>query len=66
MYLETVIDVIFTHFPHNIMIYSRDKLLVKCTLEEYIEIGDFDNLIVDTYEYVNKENKTMLIRVLEG
>ena len=66
MDLETVVDIVFKHFPDKILIYSRDKLIFKGYLRDFIRNTGFDNLIVDSYEYVNKENKTMLIRVLEG
>ena len=66
MNLITVADVVFKFFPDKIMIYSRDKLLLDCELKDFIGITKFDNLIVDTYGYTNKEKKTMLIRVLEG
>ena len=65
MNLETVVDVVFKHFPNKIMIYSGYKLLFKGDLKDFIEITDFDHLIVDRYGYVDEENKTMKIRVLE-
>ena len=64
MDLVTVVDVVFKHFPDIIMIYSRDKLLFKGYLRDFIRNNAFDNLIVDTYEYVNKGKNIMLIRVL--
>ena len=65
MVLETVVDVVFKHFPNKIMIYSGYKLLFKGDLKDFIEITDYDHLIVDRYGYVDEENKTMKIRVLE-
>ena len=66
MNLVTVVDVVFKHFPDKILIYSRDKLIFKGYLRDFIRNNEFDNLIVDTYEYENELYKTMLIRVLEG
>lgn len=65
MKLQKVIDVIFEHFPDKILIYLRDielfngdiKLLSCCT---YLE-----NMNVYTYEYLDKENNILLIRVIE-
>ena len=65
MDLVTVVDVVFKYFPDIITIYSRDKLLFKGYLRDFIRDTTFDNLIVDTYEYVNKGKNIMLIRVLE-
>ena len=65
MYLETVVDVVFKLFPDKILIYSREKLIFNGYLRDFIRNNEFDNLIVDTYEYENKVYKTMLIRVME-
>ena len=66
MYSVTVVDVVFKHFPDIITIYSRDKLLFKGYLRDFIRNTDYDNLIVDKYECRGKEFKIMIIRVLEG
>ena len=65
MHLETVVDLVIKHFPNKIIICTRDKLLFKGDLIDFNRINDLDNLIVDKYEYIDRENKTMLIRVLE-
>ena len=59
-------DVILKENPNKIMIYLRDKLLFKGELKYFDSSTFLGKLDVYTYEYMNKENKTMLIRVLEG
>ena len=66
MILEKVNDVILKENPNKIMIYLRDKLLFKGDLKYFNSSTVLGELNVYTYEYMNKENKTILIRVLEG
>ena len=66
MNLVTVVDVVFKHFPDKILIYSRDKLIFNGYLRDFIRNNEFDNLIVDTYEYEDKVYKIMIIRVMES
>ena len=65
MKLEKVNDVIFKYFPDKIMIYLSDKLIFNKDIEILKYYGYIENMYVYTYEYVNKEKNTILIRVME-
>ena len=58
-------DVILKENPNKILIYLRDKKLFcdETPMLKYYEY--LQNMEVYSYEYMNKENKTILIRVLE-
>ena len=59
-------DIIFRENPNKIIIYLRDRLLFKGELKYFNSFTVLGKLDVYTYEYIDRENKTMLIRVLEG
>ena len=59
-------DVILKENPNKILIYLRDELLFKGDLKYFDSSSVLGELDVYTYEYIDRENKTMLIRVLEG
>lgn len=65
MNLETVIDVVFKHFPDKVIIYLGNKLLFNDELQMLKYHGYLDDMKVYSYEYVNKEKNIMLIRVIE-
>ena len=58
-------DVILKENPNKILIYLRDEILFKGDLKYFDNSTVLGELDVYTYEYMNKENKTLLIRVLE-
>ena len=64
MKLLKVIDVIFRKKPDKIMIYSGDELLFN----KYTNFFEFNNVIWNmdalSYEYIDKEKTTLLIRVI--
>ena len=59
-------DVIYREKPNKILIYLRDKKLFCEETPMLKYYGYLQNMKVYSYEYMNKENKTILIRVLEG
>lgn len=64
MYYLNVNDVIYREKPNKILIYLKNKLLF---CDETIKIKNYDylqNMFVHSYEYLEKENKIMLIRVI--
>ena len=65
MNLETVIDVVFKHFPNKIIIYLREKQLFNDDINTLKNYSYLENLNVYSYEYVDKKKKIMLIRVIE-
>lgn len=65
MKIEKVIDVIFEHFPNKIMIYLRDKLLFNGDVQSLTCCTWLENMNVYTYEYLDKNKNTILIRVIE-
>ena len=65
MKLEKIIDVIFKHFPDKIIIYLRDKELFNGDLNALTCSNYLENLFVYSYEYLDKNYNTILIRVME-
>ena len=65
MKLKKVIDVVFEHFPDNILIYLRDKELFNGDLNALTCSNYLENLDVYFYEYLDKQYNTILIRVIE-
>ena len=65
MKTQKVIDVIFEHFPDKIMVYLRDKLLFNDNIEMLKYNRYIEDLNVYTYEYLDKDKNTILIRVIE-
>ena len=64
MKLLKVIDVIFRKKPDKTIIYSGDELLFN----NYTKLFEFNNVIWNmdalSYEYIDKEKTTLLIRVI--
>ena len=64
MKLLKVIDVIFKKNPNKLIIYSENELI----FDNYTEFFEFNNDIWNmnalSYEYIDKENKVMLIKVI--
>ena len=65
MKLEKVIDVVFEHLPDNILIYLKDKELFNGDLNALTCSNSLENLNVYSYEYLDKNHNTILIRVME-
>ena len=65
MKLEKVIDVVFEHLPDNILIYLKDKELFNDDLNALTCSNYLENLFVYSYEYLDKNYNTILIRVIE-
>lgn len=65
MKLEKVIDVVFKHFPNNILIYLRDKEIFNGDMQALSCCTWLENMNVYTYEYLDKQYNTILIRVME-
>ena len=66
MELEKVIDVLAKEKPDKILIYIRDKLLFNDDIQTFNKYYKYlENLNVYCYEHINKENNTILIRVIE-
>ena len=65
MKLEKVIDVVFEHLPDNILIYLKDKELFNGDLNALTCSNHLENLNVYSYEYLDKNYNTILIRVME-
>ena len=65
MKLEKVIDVVFEHLPDNILIYLKDKELFNGDLNGLTCSNYLENLNVYSYEYLDKNYNTILIRVIE-
>ena len=65
MKLEKVIDVVFVHLPDNILIYLKDKELFNGDLNALTSSNYLENLNVYSYEYLDKNYNTILIRVME-
>ena len=65
MKMKKVIDVIFEHFPDKIMIYLRDKELFNGDLNALTCSNYLENLFVYSYEYLDKNYNTILIRAME-
>lgn len=65
MKLQKVIDVIFEHFPDKVLIYLRDIELFNGDINSLKCCTWLENMNVYTYEYLDKENNTILIRVIE-
>ena len=65
MKLEKVIDVVFEHLPDNILIYLKDKELFNGDLNGLTCSNYLENLYVYSYEYLDKNYNTILIRVIE-
>ena len=65
MKIEKVIDVVFKHFPDKIMVYLRDKLLFNDNIEMLKYNRYIEDLNIYTYEYLDKDKNTILIRVIE-
>ena len=65
MKLEKVIDVVFEHLPDNILIYLKDKELYNGNLNALTCSNYLKNLNVYSYEYLDKNYNTILIRVME-
>ena len=65
MKTEKVIDVVFEHLPDNILIYLKDKELFNGDLNALTCSSYLENLNVYSYEYLDKNHNTILIRVME-
>ena len=65
MKTEKVIDVVFEHLPDNILIYLKDKELFNGDLNTLTCSNYLENLDVYSYEYLDKNYNTILIRVIE-
>ena len=65
MKTEKVIDVVFEHLPDNILIYLKDKELFNGDLNGLTCSNYLENLNVYSYEYLDKNYNTILIRVME-
>ena len=65
MKTQKVIDVVFEHFPDKILIYLRDKLLFNDDIQTLKYYNYLENLNVYSYEYLDKNYNTILIRVIE-
>ena len=65
MKLETVNELILKQKPTRIMLYLRDKLLFNGDVKYFNCSTVLGELYVYTYEHIDKENNTMLIRVIE-
>lgn len=65
MKLEKVIDVVFEHFPNKILIYLGDKELFNGDMQALSSSTWIENMKVYTYEYLDKQYNTILIRVME-
>lgn len=59
-------DVIYREKPNKILIYLRDKKLFYEETHMLKYYGYIQKMEVYSYEYIDKENKTILIRVLES
>ena len=65
MYYLSVNDVIYREKPNKILIQLKNKLLF---CDETSKIKNYDylqNMFVYSYEYLNIENKILLIKVVE-
>lgn len=66
MKLERVIDVLAKEKPDKFSIYIRDKSLFNDDIQTFNKYYKYlENLNVYCYEHINKENNTILIRVIE-
>lgn len=69
MELERVIDVLAKEKPDKILIYIRDNLLFNDTVRNFFSYSRYnrylEKLNVYCYEHIDKENNTILIRVIE-
>ena len=65
MKTQKVIDVIFENFPDKILVYLRDKLLFNDDIQTLKYYNYLENLNVYSYEYLDKDKNTLLIRVME-
>ena len=65
MKIEKVIDVVFEHLPDNILIYLKDKELFNGDLNALTRSNYLENLNSYSYEYLDKNYNTILIRVME-
>ena len=65
MKTEKVIDVVFEHLPDNILIYLKDKELFNGDFNALTCSNYLENLNVYSYEYLDKNHNTILIRVME-
>lgn len=69
MELERVIDVLAKEKPDKILIYIRDNLLFNDTVRNFFTHSKYnrylEKLNVYCYEHIDKENNTILIRVIE-
>ena len=64
MKLEKVIDVVFEHLPDNILIYLKDKELFNGDSNALTYSNYLENLHVYSYEYLDNNYNTILIRVM--
>lgn len=69
MELERVIDVLAKEKPDKILIYIRDNLLFNDSVRNFFSYSRYnrylEKLNVYCYEHIDKENNTILIRVIE-
>lgn len=69
MKLERVIDVLAKEKPDKILIYIRDNLLFNDNVRSFFSYSRYnrylEKLNVYCYEHIDKENNTILIRVIE-
>lgn len=64
MYYLNVNEVIYRENPNKILIHLKNKLLF---CDETYKIKNYDylqNMFVYSYEYLDKENKILLIRAI--
>ena len=65
MYYLIVNDVIYREKPSKILIQLKDKLLF-CDETHMLKNYDYlQNMFVYSYDYLDTENKILLIRVIE-
>ena len=65
MYYLNVNDVIYREKPNKILIQLKDKLLF-CDETHMLKNYDYlQNMFVYSYDYLDTENKILLIRVIE-
>lgn len=65
MELEKVNDVILKQKPKKIMLYLRDKLLFNGDVKYFNCSTVLGELYVYTYEHIDKDSNTILIRAIE-
>lgn len=66
MELEKVIDVLSKETPDKILIFIRNKSLFNGDIQTFNKYYRYlEKLNIYCYEHIDKENNTILIRVIE-